>query len=53
MHSSGLTNLRALDDLVLTYGVPSMKLKVLIHPAKEGGFCAEIPALSGCVSEKP
>ena len=28
-----------------------MKLKVLIHPAEEGGFWAEIPALPGCVSE--
>jgi len=28
-----------------------MKLKVLVHPAEEGGFWAEIPALPGCVSE--
>ena len=28
-----------------------MKLKVLIHPAEEGGFWAEVPALPGCVSE--
>jgi predicted RNase H-like HicB family nuclease len=28
-----------------------MKLKVLLHPAEEGGFWAEIPALPGCVSE--
>ena len=28
-----------------------MKLKVMIHPAEEGGFWAEIPAFSGCVSE--
>jgi predicted RNase H-like HicB family nuclease len=28
-----------------------MKLSVLIHPAEEGGFWAEIPALPGCVSE--
>lgn len=28
-----------------------MKLKVLIHPAEEGGYWAEIPALPGCVSE--
>jgi predicted RNase H-like HicB family nuclease len=28
-----------------------MKWKVLIHPAQEGSFWAEIPALSGCVSE--
>ena len=28
-----------------------MKLRVLVHPAEEGGFWAEIPALPGCVSE--
>ena len=28
-----------------------MKLQVMIHPAEEGGFCAEIPAFAGCVSE--
>lgn len=28
-----------------------MRLKVAIHPAQEGGFWAEIPALPGCVSE--
>ena len=28
-----------------------MKLQVMIHPAEEGGFWAEIPAFAGCVSE--
>lgn len=28
-----------------------MKFKVLIHPAEEGGFWAEVPGLPGCVSE--
>jgi len=28
-----------------------MKLKVLMHPADEGGYWAEVPALPGCVSE--
>jgi predicted RNase H-like HicB family nuclease len=28
-----------------------MKLQVMIHPAEEGGFWAEIPAFSGCISE--
>jgi predicted RNase H-like HicB family nuclease len=28
-----------------------MKLKILIHPAEEGGYWAEVPALPGCVSE--
>ena len=27
------------------------KLKVLMHPADEGGYWAEVPALPGCVSE--
>lgn len=28
-----------------------MKFRVVVHPAEEGGFWAEIPALAGCVSE--
>lgn len=28
-----------------------MKLKVLLHPAEEGGFWAEVPGFPGCVSE--
>jgi predicted RNase H-like HicB family nuclease len=28
-----------------------MRLKVLLHPAEEGGFWVEVPALPGCVSE--
>ena len=28
-----------------------MKLRVVVHSAEEGGFWAEVPALSGCVSE--
>ena len=28
-----------------------MKLRVLIHPAEEGGYWAEIPYLPGCISE--
>ena len=28
-----------------------MKIKVIIHPAEEGGFWAEVPALKGCYSE--
>jgi predicted RNase H-like HicB family nuclease len=29
----------------------AMRLKVLIHPAEEGGYWVEAPALPGCVSE--
>jgi predicted RNase H-like HicB family nuclease len=28
-----------------------MKLKIFVHPAEEGGFWAEIPALPGCISQ--
>jgi predicted RNase H-like HicB family nuclease len=28
-----------------------MKIKAIVHPAEEGGFWAEVPALPGCVTE--
>lgn len=28
-----------------------MKIKVIIHPAEEGGYWAEVPALPGCITE--
>jgi hypothetical protein len=28
-----------------------MKIQVLIHPAEDGGYWAEAPALQGCYSE--
>jgi predicted RNase H-like HicB family nuclease len=28
-----------------------VKFKVLIHPAEEGGFWAEVPALPGCYTQ--
>ncbi len=28
-----------------------MKLKVIIHEAEEGGFWAEVPAISGCATQ--
>ncbi|MGB5632252.1 MAG: type II toxin-antitoxin system HicB family antitoxin [Waterburya sp.] len=28
-----------------------MKLKVIIHTAEEGGFWAEVPAISGCATQ--
>ncbi len=28
-----------------------MKLKAVIHPAEEGGFWAEIPAIPGCATQ--
>ena len=29
----------------------TMKLKVIIHQAEEGGFWAEIPAIQGCATQ--
>lgn len=28
-----------------------MKLKIVVHPAEEGGYWAEVPSLPGCVSQ--
>ena len=28
-----------------------MKIRVILHPAEEGGYWVEVPALPGCVSE--
>jgi predicted RNase H-like HicB family nuclease len=28
-----------------------MTLKVIVHPAEEGGFWAQVPALPGCVTQ--
>jgi len=28
-----------------------MKLKVVVHKAKEGGYWAEVPAIPGCATE--
>jgi predicted RNase H-like HicB family nuclease len=28
-----------------------MKMKIIIHPAEDGGFWAEVPGFPGCVSE--
>ncbi len=28
-----------------------MQIKVIIHPAEEGGYWAEVPALEGCITE--
>ena len=28
-----------------------MRLKVIVHPAKEGGYWAEVPAIPGCASQ--
>ena len=28
-----------------------MKIKVIIHPAEEGGYWAEVPSIPGCVTQ--
>lgn len=28
-----------------------MKVKVIVHPAEEGGFWAEVPAIPGCATQ--
>jgi predicted RNase H-like HicB family nuclease len=28
-----------------------MKIQAIIHPAEEGGFWAEVPAMPGCVTQ--
>ena len=28
-----------------------MKLNAIVHPAEEGGYWAEVPAITGCVSQ--
>jgi predicted RNase H-like HicB family nuclease len=29
-----------------------MNIKAIIHPAEEGGYWAEVPALPGCITER-
>ena len=28
-----------------------MKIRIVVHEAEEGGFWAEVPAISGCASQ--
>ena len=44
-------NVRGLCVLHSPVRSHTVKLKVVVHPAEEGGFWAEVPALPGCVSE--
>lgn len=39
-------NVKILSEISLT-----MKLKVVIHTAEEGGFWAEVPAIPGCATQ--
>jgi predicted RNase H-like HicB family nuclease len=31
--------------------VNNMKLKIIVHEAEEGGYWAEVPAISGCATQ--
>jgi len=48
-----LGNFRAKIDKVILKGVAlnSMKLKVVIHKAEEGGYWAEVPSMAGCATQ--
>jgi predicted RNase H-like HicB family nuclease len=42
--------------LIATYnfywcGEKTMKLKIIVHEAEEGGFWAEVPAIPGCATQ--
>ena len=48
-----LENFRTEIDKVILKGVAlnSMKLKVVIHKAEEGGYWAEVPSMAGCATQ--
>lgn len=35
----------------LMKGMPTMKVKVVVHDAEEGGYWAEVPAIPGCATQ--
>ncbi len=37
--------------VLITNSRQCMKIKAIIHPAEEGGYWAEVPALPGCITE--
>ena len=44
--------LTKIDKVILKgVGLNSMKLKVVIHKAEEGGYWAEVPSLAGCATQ--
>ena len=48
VHAVQICTLEWLPELSYTI---HMTLKAIIHPAAEGGFWAEVPALPGCVTQ--
>jgi len=46
-----LTSSRTIANyLLLTYN-ESMKIKVIVHEAEEGGYWAEVPSIPGCATQ--
>jgi len=43
--------LKTLDFLCPNSHIFSMIIKAIVHPAEEGGFWAEVPALPGCLTQ--
>ena len=37
--------------MIVYFGESLMKLKVIIHDAEEGGYWAEVPAITGCATQ--
>ncbi len=60
---SGISGLHVLKQFVIivpvrddiykgsNYEAVTMKLKVIIHEAEEGGYWAEVPAIPGCATQ--
>jgi len=48
VHAARICELEWLQELRYSFG---MTLKAIIHPAEEGGFWAEVPALPGCLTQ--
>jgi predicted RNase H-like HicB family nuclease len=46
-------DLKALEDQLrrLIRQGPRLRVKVMIYPAEEGGYWAQVPALPGCITE--
>ncbi len=53
MHGSTLFSIKNWDGFLPCYFIKEndMKLKVVVHPAEEGGFWAEVPAIAGCATQ--
>jgi len=39
------------EEIISAAGGETMKLKVVVHEAEEGGYWAEVPAIPGCATQ--